>query len=259
MNFDFTLEKYAFLCKSITALGCPVMPVQAFLEAGKPLKKMVILRHDVDRNIDAALRMAQLESDFGLRSTYYVRKQPSVFKPEALRTINRIGHEVGYHYEVLTKTKGDVQKAIQMFESELSSFREYVPVKTISMHGSPLTPWNNMDIWKSFNYEDYRIQGDAVLSLSGKMLYYFTDTGRSWESDRFNLRDYVDSILPAQLILSTDDLIKFLKSETTHPICISAHPNRWSDSVVSLGIGIMLDWTINRVKWGITKFRRGIK
>jgi hypothetical protein len=252
MNFDFTLEKYAILCKSIQDLNCPVMPIQDFLKAGKPQKKIVILRHDVDRNIGAALRMAKLESDFGLRSTYYVRKQPSVFKPEALRTINRIGHEVGYHYEVLSKAKGDIQKAIQIFESEINSFREYVPVKTISMHGSPLNPWNNMDIWKSYKYEEYKIQGDAVMSLSGKILYYFTDTGRSWGTDRFNMRDYVDSILPAQLILSTDNLIDFLKSETTHPICISAHPNRWADNVVSLGVGILLDWTINRVKWGMS-------
>ena len=39
-----------------------------------------------------------------------------------------LGHEVGYHYEVLSKAKGDYEKAIQMFEQELNEFRKKVDV-----------------------------------------------------------------------------------------------------------------------------------
>lgn len=255
MTFDFTLGKYAQLCESIKALDCPVVPVREYLAVGKPRKKMVILRHDVDRDIGAAMRMANMESEFGLRSTYYVRKQASVFKPDALKAIYGMGHEVGYHYEVLSKVKGDIQKAIQLFERELKSFRQHVPIETISMHGRPLSPWNNTDVWNSHEFEDFGIKGDAVLSLSGKSVYYFTDTGRSWGATRFNLRDYVESLLPPHPIVSTDDLIDFVKGESTYPICISAHPNRWAEGIISIGFGVMSDWAINQVKWGIQMLR----
>ena len=50
-----------------------------------------------------------------------------------------LGHEVGYHYEVLSKANGNYERAIKLFEQELSKFRKIVDVKTICMHGSPLS------------------------------------------------------------------------------------------------------------------------
>ena len=48
-------------------------------------------------------------------------------------------NEVGYHYEVLSKAKGDYEKAVELFEQELKEFRKIVDVKTICMHGSLLS------------------------------------------------------------------------------------------------------------------------
>ena len=65
---------------------------------------MVVLRHDIDRKPMNALRMAELEYELGIQSTYYFRF-PCTFKPEIIRKIRDLGHEVGYHYEVLSKAK----------------------------------------------------------------------------------------------------------------------------------------------------------
>ncbi|MFQ6062769.1 MAG: hypothetical protein ACE5J9_06290 [Methanosarcinales archaeon] len=35
--------------------------------------KFIILRHDVDRKVENALKMAQLENELGIASTYYTR------------------------------------------------------------------------------------------------------------------------------------------------------------------------------------------
>ena len=37
--------------------------------------------------------------------------------------IHDLGHEIGYHYEVLSKANGDYEKAMKLFEQELSEFR----------------------------------------------------------------------------------------------------------------------------------------
>jgi len=49
------------------------------------------------------------------------------------------------------------QLAICDFERNLEKLRELYPVKTICMHGSPLSKWDNRDLWKRYNYRDYGI------------------------------------------------------------------------------------------------------
>ena len=58
--------------------------------------------------------MAELEHELGIQSTYYFRF-PYTFKPEIIGKINDWGHEIGYHYDVLSKAKGDYEKAIKVF------------------------------------------------------------------------------------------------------------------------------------------------
>jgi hypothetical protein len=248
MTLDFTLDKYAQLCETMQQLDYHIVTMRDFL-TGKQLEGVsIVLRHDVDRRIDAALRMATLESEYGISATYYVRARPSVFKPDALRKLHKLSHEVGYHYEVLAKMKGNFTKAIYCFEQDLKMFREVVPVSTISMHGSPLSPWNNLDLWQRYDFEDYGVIGEAVLSINGKKIYYFTDTGRSWGANRDNLRDYVASDDSPHQILDTEDLINFLEERPDHPVYISAHPNRWAFNWLTWSVSIASDWIINRAK-----------
>lgn len=254
MKLDFTLDIYSQLCKTIVALDCPVMTMHDFLVAGQPQGKRIILRHDVDRQINAALRMAELEATYGISATYYVRKMPATFKPEALKRLFKLGHEVGYHYEVLSKTKGNKEKAIDLFEQELRKFRKLIPVYTISMHGSPLSPWNNLDLWKNYDFNNYAIIGDATISID-KKLHYLTDTGRSWNAHKYNLRDRMNSQGSTHEINSTANLIDFLKSMPNTPIYISAHPNRWSNNYFVWSLSATSDWLINQVKWTLSTIR----
>jgi hypothetical protein len=235
------------------------MTVRDFLKAGQPGGLRVILRHDVDRRMSAALHMAKLESTYCIAATYYVRTTRAVFKPKALRNLHALGHEVGYHYEVLAKANGNMERAIALFKEELHRFREIVPVETVSMHGSPLSRWNNLDLWEEKSISDYDVVGDAVLTVDRQNLYYFTDTGRSWDAGKYNLRDHFASRQPRHRVTTTDDLNTFLKEKPTYPIYISAHPNRWAKNWLSWSVGTVSDWAINQAKWGITLTRSGRK
>ena len=83
---------------------------------------------------------------------YYFRFKKGVYDPEIMTGIFNLGHEIGYHYEVLSETKGDSDKAIKLFEKQLSEFRQIIPVNTICMHGSPMYKWNELDLW---NFHDF--------------------------------------------------------------------------------------------------------
>jgi hypothetical protein len=207
-----------------------------------------MLRHDVDRDLDNALRMAELESCLGIRSTYYVRAVRRVFQPTALRRLHSLGHEVGYHYETLARAKGDRQRGLEMFERELARFRQVVPVRTVSMHGSPLSRWDNRDLWRSLDIGTCNLLGEAYLSIDFGDLYYFTDTGRCWDAGRTNLRDRAASRKPATKVHSTDDLIAFLQGGLDNPILINTHPNRWATNRWSWGLSAAQDWAVNNAK-----------
>lgn len=98
MSCGFSLEHYRELLDA-ARLGNYEF---AFFD-GVPESGDLLLRHDVDLSLDAALKVAELEAESGVASTYFLMTQ-SVFynlaSPEGLRALNRLrelGHRVGLH------------------------------------------------------------------------------------------------------------------------------------------------------------------
>ena len=225
---DFTLSKYEELCKVISHSEYKVMTVRDYL-IKIPRRKFIILRHDVDKNTESALKIARIEKKHGLKSTFYFRIR--TFKPKVIKKIEKLGHEIGYHYEVLDKTKGDFEKAIRLFEEELKLFRRFCDVKTICMHGNPLTKWINKDLWKKYDFKEFGILGEAYSSFDFSEIAYFSDTGRDWS--KIGIKINIEQIKSRPTIKSTRDLIERIKSENFDNLYIVTHPQRWSNNIVS--------------------------
>ena len=204
---DFTTSKYKELLLALKE-NYKIYTVYDYL-VKKPLR-FVILRHDVDRRPYNALKMALIEYKLGIKSTYYFRT--STFIPKIVKSVEILGHEIGYHYETLDKANGNYEKAVKIFEKELSFMRKYVEIKTICSHGNPLTPFVNHWIWKKYDFKKYGIVGEAYLSINFNKLRYFSDTGRAWTK-----------------IKNTERLIEILK-EKRFNVYILAHPDKWEDN-----------------------------
>ncbi len=256
MTRDFTLQAYEELCSSLKDLQIPVMTVTEFLDSGQPYDFLVVIRHDVDRSLKSAVRMSRLEARMGIRSTYYIRMTRAVFRKEEIKQIARDGHEIGYHYETLSRACGDMEKAKELFQTELGSLRNVVSVNTASMHGSPLSPYNNLDFWNLAAFEHFGLIGDFSISIDFSKAYYFTDTGRSWNAVKYNLRDHIGSLTPSVEINSTFDLISFIRGRADGPVLINAHPNRWSSRFIEWFVSLGTDISINQAKRIISYFRR---
>ena len=222
------MAKYAELCKELMESSYSTATVEKHLVTVKKPEKFVIVRHDVDRRPEQAMKMAEIEKEFGITSTYYFRTTASVFKPDIIRAIKELGHEVGYHYEVLDRAKGNFEDAIELFKDELNEFRKLCEIKTICMHGNPLSPWDNRDLWKKYDFKDFGIIGEPYLSIDYRKVLYLTDTGRNWNS-RFSVKDVVD-VDSVSHVKCTDDVIDLVKNGASEQICISTHPERWSDT-----------------------------
>jgi len=227
---DFTLTTYKILLQEILASGYSFQTLQDFIS--NPEGSTVILRHDVDRLAENALVIAKIEKDAGIKASYYFRIVKESYDENIIRQIADMGHEIGYHYENLTTCGGDLRLSIDDFRLNLEKLRKLYPVKTICMHGSPLSKWDNRDLWKRYNYRDYGIIAEPYFDVDFGEVFYLTDTGRSWNNSTSSLRDKVNSKFDIK-IKDTNHLIeKIQNNELSDKIMINVHPQRWTDNSV---------------------------
>lgn len=252
---DFTLQKYRELLQSLIDQKYNFQTYKESIE--RPLEKSVVLRHDVDLLPYNSLAFAKLQSEKEIKGVYYFRAVPESWDESVIKEIAALGHEIGYHYECLTTTKGDLEKGIKDFETNLNALRKIVPVSTICMHGSPMSKHDSKDLWKKYNYKDYLIIGEPYFDVDFNKTFYITDTGRRWDGDKVSVRDKVDSEKFNLSFHSTDDLIKAIKNGNfPDKVMFTFHPQRWNDGFLVWTKELLVQNIKNAVKFGLIKFRR---
>lgn len=249
-NREFTLERYKEYLDIIKDKYSKILTFQEYFES-KPKNNFCMIRHDVDRKAGNALKMATLEHELEINSTYYFRIKKSSFKPKIIKAIADMGHEVGYHYENLSDSNGDHNTAYKDFKKHLKRFNDLTEVKTISMHGRPFSKHDNRDLWKSEEgqkiLKEHEIYGELYLDIDYSDILYISDTGRNWHSDRANVRDKVTSKIKIDFE-SDADLMNYLKNNPHNKMVFQIHPERWSDSGLEYNINFLKDSLINKIK-----------
>jgi len=98
MTCDFSLDHYRELLEAARDGG--------YTWAGfrrEPCAGDVIVRHDVDLSLDAALRMAEFERELGVTATYFLMTESGFYNLDseagrrAHKTLRDLGHAVGLH------------------------------------------------------------------------------------------------------------------------------------------------------------------
>jgi hypothetical protein len=238
-------------------------------------QRLVILRHDVDLKPQNSLVTAQIEHEMGIRGSYYFRMVPESFNVDIIKEIANLGHEIGYHYETMDtaerkhnsqpatlnseeltinqspddnrdnhsineshlRNESLIDAAYTQFCQNLEVIRRVADIKTICMHGSPRSKYDNRDIWKKYSYRDLGIVGEPYFDIDFNDFFYLTDTGRCWNGHRFSVRDK----MPQQqrwdreglTFRATNDIIDAAKANRLPSrIMITVHPQRWNSSMV---------------------------
>ncbi|HXH20257.1 MAG TPA: hypothetical protein VNJ07_14365 [Chitinophagales bacterium] len=248
---DFTLEAYSNYLSAIKKAGFEFKVFREFIVRQNEENKCCLVRHDVDRKPLNALRMAKLEYALGVKATYYFRNRRAAFIPEILQQIEALGHEVGYHYENLADTKGNYSRALNDFEENLKLFRKYVKVDTISMHGSPLKPFDNRNLWRTKENhfllrERFSLLGEVYLDIDYTDIAYITDTGRNWRGKN-NVRDKTNSKIPVAFANGVE-LLNYLETRPASKLVFQVHPERWSNNFLEWQIQYFKDHLANLAK-----------
>ncbi|MFM1746083.1 MAG: hypothetical protein RLZZ630_2020 [Bacteroidota bacterium] len=248
---DFTLNKYELLLKVIRRNGYTILPFVDFIEGNRP-EKVVILRHDVDNKPKQSLEKARIEYDAGIRSTYYFRIVEESNDPEVIEKIASLGHEIGYHYEDLSLANGEFDKAIDLFAKHLQYFRKFYPVKTICMHGSPASVWDNRLIWRNYNYRDFGVIAEPYFDIDFSHTLYLTDTGRRWNGSAVSVRDKIKNSFQSQYNFRTTQQVleAFDSGKTPYVIMMTTHPQRWDNNLAPW----MSEFVLQNIKNAIKKY-----
>jgi hypothetical protein len=98
MSCAFDLDHYRDLLEAAQAGGYRFAFFDREPEAGT-----ILLRHDVDLSLDAALRMAELEAKAGATATYFLMTRSELYNLDsasgeaAVERLRALGHRVGLH------------------------------------------------------------------------------------------------------------------------------------------------------------------
>ena len=193
----------------------------------------LILRHDVDQHPRSALRMAGIEEELGVRSSWYFRWRTA--HPVVVAAVKDRGFDVGLHYETLTRkalertalggvderlldeSRGDLRAEIAAFD------RLFGPIRSAVPHGDSRVPGvHNGELLQNRDCGDYGIEFDGNEAMNGRNLGY-------WLTDRSSVEGgWREGIDPAELFAS----------RITPILCVT-HPNNWA-SGLSLWMDRML-------------------
>lgn len=140
----FSLRLYSQCLEKSIDLGYDHVRIK---ETINPLsERCLILRHDIEYSIDCAYRMAKLESEYGIKSSYYVLLHSKFYNPftqdntKKLLEIASMGHEIGLHYETyyfedLSRSTvdgiiEDVKYLENMLNIKISSISQHRPARS---------------------------------------------------------------------------------------------------------------------------------
>ncbi len=136
---EFTYSAYRALLHSLRQGGYAFTDYHAYAQH----PRCVILRHDIDNSLSRAVRLAEIEAEEGVQSTWFVLLRTDFYNPasaasqKALGRILSLGHEIGLHFDELgygrPLTKEEVIQNI-IKECGLLSALLDTRVSTVSMH-----------------------------------------------------------------------------------------------------------------------------
>lgn len=116
---DFTVQHY----EQIVALAKSKWPVVDYhsIPFGK---RFLLWRHDCDYSLNRALKLAHIEAAAGLKATYFINPHCEFYnifertQKDIILQIQRLGHEVGLHYDSMFFDTSDEDTLVANLKSD---------------------------------------------------------------------------------------------------------------------------------------------
>lgn len=173
----------------------------------------IILRHDVDGSMHRAFKMASIESELGVKATYFLLLHSEFYNlfekdiSNLVKKIRDLGHDIGLHfdshfYEILDE---NVLEEKLLFEKDIIEKLFSIEVKSFCFHVT-----SNFTL--SCNKEEYAGMKNVFSFFFQKKIGYSSDSNGHWRFDR---------------------LYDLIENNTHKQLQINTHPEWWQDESMS--------------------------
>lgn len=236
---EFTYKTWEIFCRELAVKKLISIPGKDVLNHQYETN-YIVLKHDVETNVKKAYKIASIEKKYDHRGSYYVQAYllNDSRNLELLHQMQKMGHEITYHYDVMDSNHGNLSDAIEEFEKYRRQFEQYgFPVKTVCQHGNPLIERkgysSNRDFFRSsIVQEKYPYLADIMVDFPQKAnteYDYYSDAGRKFQKiyDPFT-NDITKSNDKNEELEDLQDLLRNIDTGRNH--IISMHPHRWTSS-----------------------------
>ncbi len=233
----FVYKKWENFCQKLSENSIHSIPA---CEVTSDLSGYIVLKHDVETNVEYACKIAEIEHKYGHRGSYYVQANllDNRANIDLLLKMQKMGHEISYHYDVLDSNNGNIDSAIIEFKKNIGLFESHgFKVATVCQHGNPIIERNgynsNRDFFRSQRVQNlYPGLSDIMVNFKEKVqteYSYFSDAGRVFKFiyDPIN-NDITDSESKNIPYKDLDELYNALVTNKGN--IISMHPHRWTKS-----------------------------
>jgi len=207
MKCDFSLKHYGECLTLAKQKGYKFLTFNEYDQKEK-YNKVIFMRHDVDLQIDVALKMAKIENKMGIKSTFFIRLHGNynLFHVSTYRKfveIKNMGHEIGLHFEpdfssitkrnIIKDIKFSIKTLEHLFSCKINSICPHEPVRT-----------GNLKI-DDKAFKELGVKYHAYHDMFTKDMKYISDSSCRWREGCMHL---------------------FIEKETPR-LCILTHPLWW--------------------------------
>lgn len=142
--------------------------------------RVCLLRHDVDADMHAAARMAEIEAEMGVQSTYFLMVRSPLYNlfsranQELASSIVRRGHFIGVHYDQAGAPQHLPGRESILFEAAMLARNLDVPISVVSFHQP------GADVLRGEVDTGHLVNTYSKSDLPG--FCYISDSNRRWRS-----------------------------------------------------------------------------
>lgn len=175
---------------------------------------VALLRHDVDFSPESALRMAEIENEIGVESTYFIQISSRFYnfnEPQVLRIfkkISKFNHDIGVHFDssvLFDVTANKIEEKLELEKKILENAIEK-KVKLFTLHNP--TTIKNKHLFES----DYAGMHNASYDKALEDFKFCSDSNGVWKSNS------IDQVF---------------KDTENNKVYFLSHPLWWQNEVLS--------------------------
>jgi len=177
MNCNFTLKHYEEICNIILISQYKICFFNDNLDN---LENVLILRHDVDLSLEQSIKLAKIENEYNIKSTFFIwLRSPfyNIFEKkysDIIYEIISMGHQIGLHFDESVYKIENEKELNKFVEKEINLIETYfdINIYAVSMHRP--SKWllsNDIKLDKYINTYEKRFF---------KYFKYFSDSRRQW-------------------------------------------------------------------------------